>query len=156
MVKLILQNGAEVDGLNGRKVTPLFHSVMSLHWEKPGRNAMEISLLLIENGGPNLHCRIIAGAANNQLATPQDRDLLGQHGILYAPDYVINAGGVINLSCEFAPNGYNESEARQRTQKIAHNLDTVFQMAEETNSSTATAADRLAEQRIAEGGENSP
>jgi len=102
-----------------------------------------------ENSIPDLNCRIIAGAANNQLATLEDGDRLAQRGILYAPDYVVNAGGVINLSCEFFPGGYREDESRRRTQQIGPNLDMVFRMAEEAESSTAAAADRLAEQRIA-------
>lgn len=100
---------------------------------------------------PALHCKIIAGAANNQLAENRHAEMLAARGILYAPDYVINAGGVINIACEFAPGGYDEAEAYRRTRGIGETLRTVFRIAREQGITTAAAADRLAEQRIAEG-----
>jgi leucine dehydrogenase len=100
---------------------------------------------------PRLQCRIVAGAANNQLETPADARRLQQRGIVYAPDYVINAGGIINIACEFTPEGYSVVAARRRTEQIAPTLAEVFRIAREQNISTATAADRLAEERLAEG-----
>ena len=98
-----------------------------------------------------MQCRIVAGAANNQLAEPADADCLGQRGILYAPDYVINAGGIINVACELLPGGYVEKEALRRVDGIGAALAEVFAMAKQQRISTAVAADRVAEKRIAEG-----
>jgi leucine dehydrogenase len=100
---------------------------------------------------PLLRCLIVAGAANNQLAGPADADRLQQRGILYAPDYVINAGGIINIACEFTPEGYSVEAARKRAEGIGSTLTEVFRMAREQRISTAAAADRLAEARLAAG-----
>jgi leucine dehydrogenase len=100
---------------------------------------------------PKLRCKIVAGAANNQLSAPQSADRLLERGILYAPDYVINAGGIINIGVELAPGGYNEAEALRRTDAIGETLADVFRIAREEGVSTATAADRLAERRLEAG-----
>lgn len=100
---------------------------------------------------PTLRCRIVAGAANNQLAEPEDANRLQQREILYAPDYVINAGGIINIACEFEPGGYSEVRARERVQSIGPTLTTIYRNAREQGLSTAAAADRLAEERLAAG-----
>ncbi len=68
-------------------------------------------------------CKIIAGCANNQLKEPRHGDMLRQKGILYAPDYVINAGGIINVSLELRPQGYNVEESTNMVLKI---YDTLF------------------------------
>ena len=98
-----------------------------------------------------LNCKIVAGAANNQLAEPEDADRLRARSVLYAPDYVLNAGGIINIACEFAPEGYNEAAARERVKGIGPTLKEVFRIAREHDISTAAAADRLAEARLAAG-----
>lgn len=95
---------------------------------------------------PRLKCRIVAGAANNQLAEPQNGEDLMQRGILYAPDYAINAGGLINVAEEAA--GYNEERARERTLKI---YDTIMQIAERAaraEAPTNRIADTMAEERL--------
>ena len=71
-------------------------------------------------------------------------------GILYAPDYVINAGGIINVSVELLPGGYDEAEALRRIDRIYDNLKLLFEISERENLSTRAASQRLAEQRIAE------
>jgi len=101
---------------------------------------------------PELQCRGIGGAANNQLLEPEDARRLTDREILYAPDYVINAGGVINIACEFMPEGYSVEKARQRVQSIDKALQEIFQTANEKNISTAEAADQLAIAKIAAGG----
>lgn len=100
---------------------------------------------------PKLQCRIVAGAANNQLDEPGDAERLQKRGILYAPDYVINAGGIINIACEFAPAGYSDAAARERVMGIGPTLKDVLRISREEDISTAAAADRLAEARLAEG-----
>jgi len=96
-----------------------------------------------------LRCAIVAGGANNQLAEDRHGDLLRERGILYAPDFVINAGGVIQISDELQPGGYDEARARARTEHIADLLREIFARAEADGISTAEAAERMAEARIA-------
>jgi leucine dehydrogenase len=100
---------------------------------------------------PKLKCKAIAGVANNQLLEPRHGDALREKGILYAPDYVINAGGIINVSFELLPGGYDEARAVAKIERIYDNLKQVFAIAREQKVSTHVAADRLAEQRIAAG-----
>ena len=94
----------------------------------------------------HFNCKIIAGSANNQLEETQQGDILKERGILYAPDYVINAGGVISVSRELF--GKDEAWATQKTGDIYHTLSRIFQKAEKENIGTHTASDRLAEEII--------
>jgi leucine dehydrogenase len=95
---------------------------------------------------PLFKCRIIAGAANNQLQQKIHGEQLAERGILYAPDFVINAGGMINVFVE--AEGYDRERAMRMTRAIYYNLRKVFDIAENEGISTAEAADRLAEERI--------
>lgn len=99
---------------------------------------------------PQLRCAIIAGSANNQLATPAHGEMLRQRGIIYAPDYVINAGGVINVASEVGEGGYNEGIVRKRVDAIFETVLTVLQRADAEGIPTNRAADREAKQRIAD------
>jgi glutamate dehydrogenase/leucine dehydrogenase len=92
----------------------------------------------------------VCGAANNQLAEPADDDALATRGILYAPDFVVNAGGIINLAEEFV--GYDRESARRRTAKIADTLRRVFEIARAEGVAPGHAAEQLARRRIAEEG----
>lgn len=98
---------------------------------------------------PQLKCKAIAGCANNQLLEPRHADVLKQKGIVYAPDYVINAGGIINVSIELIPGGYNEPKALEKIDRIYENLRQVFQISREQKISTHNAAEKLAERRLA-------
>jgi leucine dehydrogenase len=100
---------------------------------------------------PRLHCQIVAGSANNQCLTDGHGDLLPQRGILYAPDFVINAGGVINIAVELTPEGYDESRAIEKVHGIYHTLRAVFDMATQAHVPTHRAALALAEQKLASG-----
>jgi len=95
-----------------------------------------------------LRCRIVAGSANNQLALPEDAQRLHDRGILYAPDYVINAGGVIQL-IGLEDKGWDEAELERNLTAIGDTLRRVFRDAEEAGITPAAAAERLAAQRIA-------
>jgi glutamate dehydrogenase/leucine dehydrogenase len=97
---------------------------------------------------PKLRCRIVAGSANNQLATPEDAQRLHDRGILYAPDYVINAGGVIQL-VGLEDNGWDEEELGRNLRGIGDTLRQVFRDADESGITPAAAAEQLAAQRIA-------
>jgi len=98
---------------------------------------------------PQLKCDIVAGCANNMLLEPRHGDVLREKGILYAPDYVVNAAGIINVSVESFPGGYNEEEAMRRIHLIADNLREVFELADEEGIATNRAAESLAKKRIA-------
>jgi leucine dehydrogenase len=99
---------------------------------------------------PTLQCRAVCGAANNQLAEPADDDALAARGIIYAPDFVVNAGGIINLAEEFV--GYDRESARRRTVKIAGTVRRVFALARAERVPPGHAAEQLARRRIAEEG----
>jgi leucine dehydrogenase len=98
---------------------------------------------------PRLKVSIVAGAANNQLATAADGAVLREKGILYAPDYVINAGGIIQLSAERT--GETRKAVTARLRAIGGTLAAVFQAADMQDLPTGEAADRIAEQRIVAG-----
>ncbi|HKX34761.1 MAG TPA: Glu/Leu/Phe/Val dehydrogenase dimerization domain-containing protein [Actinomycetota bacterium] len=99
---------------------------------------------------PRLRCRVVAGAANNQLAEPGDADRLAERGILYAPDYVVNAGGMIHLaSLEML--GEDVAARDERLRGIGDTLAEVFALAERRGISTAAAADAIVEERLAAG-----
>ncbi len=100
---------------------------------------------------PRLSCKAVAGCANNQLLEFRHGEALRDAGILYAPDYVINAGGITNVSVELLPGGYDEGVALQRIDRIYDQLKLVFQIARQENITTREAAQRLAERRLAEG-----
>ena len=105
--------------------------------------------VLNETTIPELSCKAIVGAANNQLGRLEDAEALRAAGIVYVPDYIANAGGVINIACESDPGGYDATRARQRVADnvFASTLD-VIQIAERESITTAVAADRRAEARL--------
>lgn len=100
---------------------------------------------------PQLHCRAVAGAANNQLREPSDAIRLRERGILYAPDYVINAGGIINAAGEFNPAGYDPKKARNKVNHIYDTLVEIFDRAEKENLSTEQVVDKMTEDKLARG-----
>jgi leucine dehydrogenase len=93
----------------------------------------------------NMKVSIIAGSANNQLETIADAQILSHKNILYAPDYVINAGGLINVS--FEKDGYSKDKAFGHIESIYNTLDEIFKYAKSNNITTAKAADMIAEER---------
>jgi leucine dehydrogenase len=95
---------------------------------------------------PELKCRVVAGSANNQLEREEHGEALQQMGVLYAPDYVINAGGLINVADELR--GYDRERAMGRVEGIYRTLREVFLVARERRISTAKAADAVAQARI--------
>lgn len=90
---------------------------------------------------------IVAGSANNQLAEPRHAKALQDKGILYAPDFIINSGGVIQCHDELY-GGYNEERSLKMVDKVYEQLLKVYRIAKEENITTAEAADKLAERRI--------
>lgn len=99
---------------------------------------------------PQLRCRAVAGAANNQLAEPEDAERLAERGIAYAPDYVVSAGGVIHL-VGFELLHEDPVRVDERLRGIADTLNEVFTIANERGTSTGAAADALVQQRLSAG-----
>ena len=97
---------------------------------------------------PRLCCPVVCGGANNQLATEQDADRLAMRGILYAPDYVANAGGVINVYYEL-DRVYSPEAAMEKTDQIYDTMLRVFRTAAARGVTPAQAADAIAEERLA-------
>jgi leucine dehydrogenase len=95
---------------------------------------------------PHIKAKVIAGAANNQLKDPKHGDIIHELGIIYAPDYVINAGGVINVADELY--GYDSDRALKKVEQIYNNIAKVIEIAKRDGIPTYLAADRMAEERI--------
>ncbi len=95
---------------------------------------------------PQLKAKVIAGAANNQLRENRHGDIIHEQGIVYAPDYIINAGGVINVADELY--GYNSERAMKKVNTVYDNIAKVIEIAKRDGIPTYQAADRLAEERI--------
>jgi leucine dehydrogenase len=100
---------------------------------------------------PKLRCRAIAGPANNQLSEDAIAEQLAARGILWAPDFVVSAGGIVNITVELSPSGYDAATARRNTRAIGATLDEVFATAESAGITPLAAAAGLAEQRLASG-----
>ena len=103
--------------------------------------------IVSEESIPRMRTRVVAGAANNQLATPEDAGRLREAGILFAPDFVINAGGIMHLAA-IEKLGWSSEELARGLQGIGETLLHVFSAAEATGATTNAAAEALALQRI--------
>ena len=99
---------------------------------------------------PTLNAPIVAGGANNQLAAPEDGPRLHERGILYAPDYVINAGGIINVCTEYLRDG-DASLVRKRIEGIPDRLEQIWAESSETGRDPASVADAMAQRLIGRG-----
>ena len=96
---------------------------------------------------PDIKASIIAGAANNQLASPEIGEACRQRGILYAPDYVVNAGGIINVAAEVS-GVYDPSWVRKKLEDLEITIKNIFSIASEQGLATNIVADRLARERL--------
>ena len=94
----------------------------------------------------NLQAKVVCGAANNQLATPRQGGELAERGLLYAPDYLVNAGGIINVAAEYF--GWSEEDARARVEGIGARLSEVLDLADDNGTAPHEAADALAQSII--------
>ncbi|EKN63616.1 leucine dehydrogenase [Neobacillus bataviensis LMG 21833] len=95
---------------------------------------------------PQLKAKVIAGSANNQLKDTRHGDIIHEMGIVYAPDYVINAGGVINVADELY--GYNQERAMKKVEQLYSTIEKVIEISKRDGIPTYVAADRMAEERI--------
>jgi leucine dehydrogenase len=107
-----------------------------------------LGAVLNEQTIPRLKAPIVCGAANNQLATDEDDNRFKAHGVLYAPDYIVNAGGVINVYYELNRT-YNHEAAMAKASQIYDTVTRVIAISREQSITTADAADSIAEARIA-------
>lgn len=130
---------------------------LGAHWTTPHRAmtaAVDVLVpcalggVLDHESVPRLQAPAVAGAANNQLASADVADLLREHGVLWAPDFVANAGGIVNISVEFDRSGYDPDRARQRTIEIGDTVRRVFDDAASAQTTPLTAAMALAESRL--------
>jgi len=97
---------------------------------------------------PELRCWAVAGAANNQLAAPECAQLLADAGVLYAPDFVVNAGGIINIAEERAPGGYDHEQAFAKVERVHDTTLAVFDAAKQDGLTPVEAAVVLARRRL--------
>ena len=97
---------------------------------------------------PKLRCRAIAGPANNQLTEDAVAEQLAERDILWAPDFVVSAGGIVNIAVELTDGGYDAATARRNTRAIGETLEEVFGVAEAERTTPLAAAAALAERRL--------
>jgi leucine dehydrogenase len=138
------QNLAEKAG--GKVVSP--DEIMTVEADVFSPNAL--GAILDEQSIPALKVPVVAGGANNQLAKPEDGPRLPQRGILYAPDYVINAGGIINVCTEYLGDG-DASLVRQRIEGIPVRLEQIWAESEASGRDPASVADAMAQRLIGRG-----
>jgi leucine dehydrogenase len=108
-----------------------------------------LGAILNDGTVPKLHARVIAGGANNQLARDVHGAMLKDRGVLYAPDFVINGGGIIRVAGQI--NSWSDAEIEARVLKIADTLTQIFRRADVDGQPTSVIADRMAAERIARG-----
>ena len=131
------------DATSGEVVSP--DEILSLEADVVSPNAL--GAILTEQSIAALRAPIVAGGANNQLATPEDGQRVHQRGILYAPDYVINAGGIINVCTEYLGDG-DASLVRQRIEGIPVRLEQIWAESANTGRDPAAVADAMAQRLI--------
>lgn len=125
-------------------------AIMSVGCDVFSPNAL--GAILDEEGIARLDCKIVAGGANNQLARPEHGKLLADRGILYAPDYVINAGGIISVCLEYLSRTEGQScdinEVRKRIALIPGRLDAIWAKCDDTGERPDVVADQMAQELI--------
>jgi len=125
-------------------------AIMSTSCDVFSPNAL--GAILDEEGVARLDCAIVAGGANNQLARPEHGALLAERGILYAPDYVINAGGIINVSLEYLCRQHGQpcdiNEVRKRIAQIPERLRAIWRECDAGGERSDVVADRMAQALI--------
>jgi len=131
------------DAAQGTVVAP--EDILSLDADVLSPNAL--GGIFDESTIPTVRARVVAGGANNQLATPEDGARMHERGILYAPDYVINAGGIINVCTEYLGDG-DEKLVRERIEGIPDRLEQIWAESETSGRDPAAVADAMAQRLI--------
>ncbi|RLB15655.1 MAG: leucine dehydrogenase [Deltaproteobacteria bacterium] len=104
--------------------------------------------ILNDNTLDRLKCKIVCGAANNQLKEERHGELIEEKGMVYAPDYIANAGGTIFDTDRLESGNVNNERGKEKVSRIYENMEKVFEIADRDNIPTYLAADRMAEERI--------
>lgn len=159
LLKLLHADGAKVYvcDLDNRKAQELANQYGATVVPTDGIHAMDVDVYspcalgatINDATIPQLKCKVIAGCANNQLATLEHGDLLEKRNIVYAPDYIINAGGTIFDTDRLQPGGFNESRAWLHVDRIFERTSELIAISKKEGISTARAADVFAERRLA-------
>lgn len=131
------------DEVGGVTVDP--SEILTLEADVLSPNAL--GAILTEESIAALRVPVVAGGANNQLATPADGDRIHSRGILYAPDYVINAGGIINVASEYLGTG-DEAFVKAKIEQIPGRLETIWDESDSTGRNPAAVADTMANRLI--------
>ena len=146
---------ADIDGARAQKVADEVggtvvapDAIMTLEADILSPNAL--GAILTEESIAALKVPVVAGGANNQLATPADGQRIHQRGILYAPDYVINAGGIINVATEYLKDG-DQATVKGRIEQIPVRLEQIWAESAETGRNPAEVADAMAMRLIGRG-----
>ncbi|MFH1246602.1 MAG: Glu/Leu/Phe/Val dehydrogenase dimerization domain-containing protein [Candidatus Liptonbacteria bacterium] len=158
LLRLLAKNGArkifiaDIDKQKAKKVRAEFPRITIVSPGEIHRQNVDVfspaalSGVLNLRTVPQIRAKIVAGSANNQLSGPGVGNLLARHEILYAPDYVINAGGLISVADEFANPRVCKERIVDRIGMISKNLGTIFDRAIRKRESTQAVADEMAEQ----------
>jgi leucine dehydrogenase len=158
LARLLAEAGATLTVADVAPVKRALAEELDATWTEPGdalRAEVDIVApcalggVLDHDSVPDLRCRAVAGAANNQLASDEIAHALRDRGILWAPDFVANAGGIINIAVELEPEGYDPDRARARVLEIGDTLRTVFDAADADGITPLAAAQQIARQRLA-------
>lgn len=160
LARLLAADGAKLtlSDVDGRRAKALAdelgavavpaHEIMTI--EADVLSPCALGAILDERSIAGLRTGIVAGGANNQLATPADADRIHDRGILYAPDYVINAGGIINVALEYLGQG-DRAEVEARVAKIPERLESIWSESAKSGVPAAVVADRMAMRLIGRG-----
>jgi leucine dehydrogenase len=157
VARLCARGGAElvVSDVDARKRS--LAERLGARWTTPGRalsaqvdvlSPCALGAILSEATVPKLRCRAIVGAANNQLAEERVAELLAARGILWAPDFVVSAGGIVNIAVELRREGYDAAVARRECRMVGATLERVFAAADAERVTPLAAANALAERRL--------
>ena len=156
LIELLVKEGAfvsvaDVDEEKARRVAEEFNVILGSAEDIVTSKCdvlapCALGSVIHEENVQKLQCKVVAGAANNQLSKPSLADELKKLDILYAPDFVLNSGGVINVSVELE--GYSKERAQEKVNKIYHKLLETYRIAKKKEISTLEAANHMAENRI--------
>jgi leucine dehydrogenase len=147
---------ADLDGARAEKAAAMFGAVVA----EPDRiHAADADIfapcalggVLSEKTIPEMRAKIVAGAANNQLATAEDAERLAARGILHAPDFVINAGGLINVAAEVFSGGYDRAAVLEKVEAIPETLAAIFDRSAAEGRTPDAVARAIAAERVARG-----
>ncbi len=145
---------ADVDQQKAQTVASRYPMVQIVQPEEIHRLAVDVYSPCALGAGlndqtlPTLRCKIVCGGANNQLAEERHGAMLTERGIVYAPDYIVNAGGIIVGAESLTPSGFHQQRAMKQVEHIYQTVRKVLSIARESQIPTYLAANALAEQRL--------